>query len=108
MKEYEVIIEKLKSRQAELQDRLNKVAESLRKTHAKDWEEQAIERENEEVVEALDESIRTELSQITVALDRVEKDEYGICSICDDPIPTGRLEALPYTDRCVSCASEME
>lgn len=108
MKEHEAIIEKLKSRQADLQDRLNKVEESLRKTHAKDWEEQAIERENEEVVEALDESIRTELTQVITALNRVEKDEYGICSICDDPIPLGRLEALPYTDRCVSCASEME
>ena len=108
MKEHEAIIEKLKLRQAELQERLNKVEASLRKTHAKDWEEQAIERENEEVVEALDESIRSELNQIMVALNRVEKNEYGVCSICDDPIPTGRLEALPYTDRCVSCASEME
>lgn len=108
MKEHEAIIEKLKSRQEELAGRLNKVEESLRKTHAKDWEEQAIERENEEVVEALNENIRAELEQVIAALNRVKKNEYGICSICDDPIPMGRLEALPYTDRCVSCASEME
>ena len=108
MKEHKAIIEKLKLRQDELAERLNKVEESLRKTHAKDWEEQAIERENEEVVEALNETIRTELEQIIAALNRVEKNEFGICSICDDPIPIGRLEALPYTDRCVGCASEME
>lgn len=108
MKEHEAIIERLRQRQAELQDRLDKVEESLRKTHAKDWEEQAIERENDEVVELLDENLRTELGQINIALNRVEKDEYGICVICDEPIPVGRLEALPYTDRCVSCASEAE
>lgn len=108
MKELEAIIEKLKLRQEELANRLNKVEASLRKTHEKDWQEQAIERENEEVVVALDESLRTELEQIIAALDRVEKNEFGICSICDDPIPLGRLEALPFTDRCVSCASEME
>lgn len=108
MKEHEAIIEKLKLRQEELAARLNKVEASLRKTHEKDWEEQAIERENEEVVEALNETIRTELEQIIAALNRVEKNEFGVCSICDDPIPIGRLEALPYTDRCVSCAIEME
>lgn len=108
MKELDALIERLKARQSELQDRLNKVEASLRKTHAKDWEEQAIERENEEVIEALEESIRTELGRINIALTRVEKDEYGICTICEEPIPVGRLEALPYTDRCVTCASEME
>ena len=108
MKEIDGLIEKLKTRQSELQERLSKVEASLRKTHAKDWEEQAIERENDEVVEALELSIRTELGQINTALGRVEEDEYGICTICDEPIPIGRLEALPYTDRCVSCASEME
>ena len=108
MKEHEGIIERLRLRQAELQERLDKVEASLRKTHAKDWEEQAIERENDEVVELLDENIRTELGQINIALNRAEKNEYGICVICEDPIPVGRLEALPYTDRCVSCASELE
>ncbi|HKQ32912.1 MAG TPA: TraR/DksA C4-type zinc finger protein, partial [Thermodesulfobacteriota bacterium] len=74
----------------------------------KDWEEQSIERENDEVVDALDETLRTELNLVNSALSRAEKREYGICSICDEPIPVARLEALPYTDRCVSCASESE
>ncbi len=108
MKDLAEIIERLKNRQVELQNRLSKVEASLRKTHAKDWEEQAIERENDQVVEALDENLRTELDQIVMALNRAEKNQYGICAICDEPIPLGRLEALPYTDRCVSCATEME
>ena len=108
MSDYDAIIEKLRIKKAELENRLNKVESSMRKTYAKDSQEQSIERENDEVVEALDENIRTELNQINTALARVEKNEYGICAVCDDPIPVARLEALPYTDRCVSCASESE
>jgi len=108
MSDYDAIIEKLRIKKAELENRLNKVESSMRKTYAKDSQEQSIERENDQVVEALDENIRTELNQINTALARVEKNEYGICAVCDDPIPVARLEALPYTDRCVSCASESE
>lgn len=108
MSDYDAVIEKLRIKKAELEDRLNRVETSLRKTYAKDWEEQSIERENDQVVEALDESIRTELNLVNAALARADKNEYGICAVCDEPIPVARLEALPYTDRCVSCASESE
>ena len=102
------LIEKLKAKKEELTDRLGRVEASLRKTHAKDWGEQALERENEEVVEALESNIRVELDQINEALGRVDKDEYGICTGCDGPVGGERLEALPYTDRCYNCASELE
>jgi len=108
MGEYEAVIEKLNLRKQELEERLNKVENSLRKTHAKDWSEQAQERENEEVVERLEESARIELTQIYEALSRIEKNEYGVCEICDGPIRAERLEALPYTNRCFNCASELE
>ncbi|MFI5323484.1 MAG: TraR/DksA family transcriptional regulator [Thermodesulfobacteriota bacterium] len=108
MSDYDAIIDRLRIRKGELEDRLNRVENSLRKTYAKDWQEQSIERENDEVVQALDESIRNELVLVNTALARVDKDDYGICAICGDPIPVARLEALPYTDRCVSCASESE
>ncbi len=108
MSDYDGIIERLRQRKTELENRLGKVETSMRKTYAKDWEEQSIERETDEVVDALDETLRTELNLVNAALARAEKNEYGICSICDEPIPVARLEALPYTDRCVSCASESE
>jgi RNA polymerase-binding transcription factor len=108
MSEYDGIIERLRLRKAEIENRLGRVETSMRKTYAKDWEEQSIERETDEVVDALDETLRTELNQVNTALARVEKNEYGVCAVCDEPIPVARLEALPYTDRCVSCASESE
>ena len=108
MGEFDAIVEKLKLKKEELEQRLDKVEDSLRKTHAKDWSEQAQERENEEVVEKLEETARIELNQINEALSRIENDRYGICDVCDTPIRPERLEVLPYTNRCFNCASELE
>lgn len=108
MEELNVFIEKLQSKKDELEERLERVDASLRKTHAKDWSEQAQERENEEVVEALASSIRVELNQIYEALSRAEKGSYGICVACDAPIEVARLKALPYTTLCLRCAEELE
>lgn len=70
-----------------------------------DFEEQAIERQSEEVVEALDAAARHELAQIAAALTRMEQGEYGVCARCGEAIPVARLWAVPYADRCVSCAA---
>lgn len=70
-----------------------------------DFEEQAIERQNEEVVEALDAAARHELAQIAAALSRMDRGEYGVCAVCGEDIPVERLQAVPYADRCVSCAA---
>jgi len=54
MSYHKEIVKKLNLRKQEFEERLDRVKDSLRKTHAKDWSEQAQERENEEVVEKLD------------------------------------------------------
>lgn len=45
------------------------------------------------------------LSKVEHARERIRKGKYGICEICGGPIPVERLDALPYTTTCVSCAS---
>ncbi len=105
---YEEIIEGLIVKRNELEERLARIESSLRKTHAKDSEEQAIERENEEVVEALEQSVRSELEQVRKALRRVDENEFGKCVICDGEIRPARLLALPFTDRCIECAKELD
>ena len=104
MNEYREIINKLEIRRKELEEKLKKLERSLRKAHDKDSEEQAIERAHEEVVEGLEGSIRLELERINNAFSRIENEAYGICVVCETSIPVKRLEALPYTDRCIDCA----
>ena len=65
-----------------------------------DFAEQATERQNEDVVYGLDDAARVELEQIKQALHRIENNEYGLCQECGEPIPYGRLQAIPYTAYC--------
>ena len=69
-----------------------------------DWSEQAIERENDEVLEALGSSSEEELSMIKSALQRIDDGSYFHCSKCGEMIPHARLDLLPHTAHCVDCA----
>jgi DnaK suppressor protein len=44
-------------------------------------------------------------SKVDSALASIEAGEYGTCERCGESIPVARLDALPYTTFCVSCAS---
>jgi RNA polymerase-binding transcription factor DksA len=39
------------------------------------------------------------------AVERVEQGTYGRCSVCGEPIPAERLEAIPGADTCVRCVN---
>ena len=104
MKGFKEIKLKLEIKREELQDRLKRIRESKRKPHDKDWSEQATERENDDVVDALGESILVELEQIDNALTRIDNNEYNICASCGENISEERLIALPYASVCISCA----
>ena len=48
------------------------------------------------------------LKQVSAALRRVESGDYGYCLQCADPIGFARLEAQPFTPRCLDCQSAIE
>lgn len=73
-----------------------------------DFEEQATARENDEVLEALDEAGRQELELIGNALEAMDAGTYGRCIECNKAIPFGRLEVLPFSPMCVKCAAAHE
>lgn len=95
---------KLLNRLRELGGRLDEIGAALEAEHSKDWEDQAIEREGEEVLERLGETGRAEISRIKAALQRMADGEYGICRKCGGDIAAARLAALPDTPLCVNCA----
>ncbi len=101
----------LEGLRAELLDKQNRLARHTRHREEplpQDFAEQAVELENQEVMEALDREVTDELRKVARALQRVDAEEYLYCSICGEEIPVGRLKALPTTDRCVACATAAE
>jgi DnaK suppressor protein len=48
------------------------------------------------------------LKKIDEALDRMEKQTYGICERCEEEIPYERLKARPVTTLCITCKTLQE
>ena len=48
------------------------------------------------------------LDLIEGALERIEEGVYGQCEECGVKIPKTRLNAIPYANLCIKCASRME
>lgn len=54
------------------------------------------------------ESASGEIQEIDAALERMAEGLYGMCEACGEPIPSARLEAIPYTQLCVPCKRSEE
>lgn len=103
--------QQLLKKQEELESRLQSITRDVRHEDnplSGDWEEQAVQRENEEVIDALGNETRRELQQVKQALARIESGDYPYCADCGNEIQEARLELLPYTSLCVSCAEKHE
>ena len=96
--------QKLERRLAELDTRLDKIEHSLDAPKDPDFEEQATERENDEVLEGLGGAGLAEIRQIRAALRRIEAGEFGVCVKCGEAISADRLDLLPHTAFCRNCA----
>ena len=72
----------------------------------KDFAEQATQRENDDVLNALNEDAKVIVGQINSALHRIESGDYGICTECGAEISEGRLDIVPYAALCIKCAEK--
>ncbi|HEY1064581.1 MAG TPA: TraR/DksA family transcriptional regulator [Pirellulales bacterium] len=48
------------------------------------------------------------LDQIEAALERIEDGTYGNCLECPQKISKARLDAIPYAELCIECASKLD
>ena len=96
--------ERLEARLAELRSRLDRIEDELEQPVSDSFSEQAVEREEEEVLEDLGAAGAQEIRMIEAALGRIVEGSYGICVSCGDPIAEERLDALPHTPLCRDCA----
>lgn len=111
MKEYEEIRNHLIAMLEELNLRLTRITNDVRHTDVpleKDFSEQAAQNENNEVMDYLGNSARSEIEMIKQAIAKIDNGQYGICQVCGEPISKNRLIAMPYSNMCIKCASKAE
>ncbi len=70
---------------------------SMYDNHPADIGSEMFEREKDLALDSLD---RETLKEIDQALTRMEEGTYGLCTVCGEPIPHERLEALPQAQTC--------
>ena len=101
-------LKRLLQLEEDLSTRLKKLTLDLSKSHSRDSKEQAVERENDEVINSLESETSEELQQVKQAITRIEQGAYRICTECKDEIPAERLTAIPYATLCLKCAASQE
>ena len=96
---------KILARLEELGHRMQDIETELDKPKSKDLGEQAIDLEDDEVLETLGTSAQREVYELRKALDRIADGTYGICAECENRISDERLEAVPQAMLCRDCAT---
>ena len=96
-------------KRAELEERVRRTTADMHRQNAalsQDFEDQASERENDEVVERIHDAAQTEIVAVDRALQRIDNGTYGRCASCGRPIEETRLDARPEAETCVACAKK--
>ncbi len=91
----------------ELTKRVKAIEKDLHHVEEKveqDFAEQATQRENDDVLNSLDNDAKDKLIAIDKALLRIETGDYGYCEECGEAIDEKRLKAIPFAIRCIDCA----
>jgi RNA polymerase-binding transcription factor DksA len=101
---YENIRAELEERLSQLQSRLAKIKRDVSQPHSVDSAEQAQERENDEVLDAIGNETAQSIREIQAALNRIEDGTYAVCESCGQQIAEARLQVVPEATQCVDCA----
>ena len=105
MPQHDAVRAQLEEQLSRLLKRVGTIESDLKRAHDRDWNEQAIELENDEVLEGLDEMTQGEVRRIRAAISRIANGTYGVCSTCGHPISAERLAAIPSALTCVTCST---
>lgn len=104
MMETEHYRETLQALERDLQGRKARLEQHGREGLPADFEEQVDARANDEVVDALGEQVAFELAAVGAALQRIAHGTFGTCTRCGGAIARVRLDIIPYTPTCSTCA----
>lgn len=100
--------EVLMQRMLDLAEREQALAKHLRGEDGRldaDFSDRVAFTEMDEVIEGLDDAAREELTQIRVAIERIDAGDGQECAECGEPIGDKRLTAVPTAIHCVKCAA---
>ena len=102
--EHAALKNQLEERLAVLQARLLRLKRDVSRSHSGDSAEQAQERENDEVLDAIGNETSLSIEHVRAALQRIEHGTFGVCDRCGGLIADARLQVMPEAIHCLDCA----
>jgi len=103
----EELLQKLRADYVKRLAAIHKDTHHVNEPVEKDFAEQVVQCENDDVLNALDAESKNILMRIDNALLRIQSGEYGMCLRCGCEIPVERLRAIPYAEHCINCAEDI-
>ena len=100
-----------------LQDRMDLLAELQRVTNGEKNKERSGGMDPVDLADASysadyslawTEKINRRIREIDESLQRIKDGTYGICQVCGEDIPEGRLEVRPKAKYCAQCKEDLE
>lgn len=104
MADLSAIQAKLHSKVRRLQAHMSAIEEHLATPGDSDSQKNAVESEDDEVLDRIESVTESEIQQVELALQRLTAGMYGQCAQCGKAIGTSRLAALPAATRCIDSA----
>lgn len=98
----------LQERKIQIEKNLNgtaKVMKELRGLELNDEGDYAAASAETVIDSAILEQQSNELTEIELALDKIEERTYGVCEMCEEPIGKLRLEVKNFARFCITCRS---
>src|SRR3546814_10922303 len=99
--DFELIRRCLADRLSELNAQVGRIEEEQGQPLDADFEEQAIARQDDEALDAVERSTLAEIALTRQALARLDSDTYGLCTTCGETIASARTAALPAAAQCI-------
>lgn len=103
-------LERLEQTRLELVNRLERIRRDRNHVEAPlvaDFADQAVQRENDEVLERLEDSSLQDLGQVEHALAHLRRGGADRCEYCGSAISSQRLAAMPQVTTCAACAHRL-
>ena len=104
MSDHAALKAQLIQRLRELNERTMDIEKTVSSAGNPDWEDNAIESEDDDVLMKIGNMTENEIHEIKLAISRIDAGDYGLCVECGKKIAKERLEALPFATTCIACA----
>ena len=99
---------KLEMLKAEILNVIEEHENQKNSSEALDEIDRAVESVEREMGFLISSNFRANLTNIEVALKKIEDGQYGKCMNCGNDIPLKRLQILPFAQYCMECQKNIE